>query len=129
MGAPGALGTGIVRTAGGSQVKEHKGHVMVTNYPQVLVTSDGNTRSETRLTVAGLMEAAIRRVGQVACGVRGHEMLWHYERNRVMLECGRCGHASKGWDVSGSAAPTLRYAGDSRRHELRPLKIATRRSA
>ena len=103
---------------------------MVTNYPQVLVTSDRSIRTEgTRLTVAGLMESAIRRVGQVACGMRGHEMLWHYERERVMLECGRCGHASKGWDISGTVAPTRRYAGDARRHELRPLKIATRRSA
>jgi hypothetical protein len=102
---------------------------MVTNYPQVLVTADRNTQVGTRVTVAGVMEAAIRRVGQIACGVRGHEMLWHYERDKVMLECGRCGHASKGWDVSGTAAPTLRYAGDARRHELKTLKIATRRSA
>ncbi len=55
---------------------------MVTNYPQVLVASDRSVRTatETRVTVAGLMESAIRRVGQIACGVRGHEMLWHYER-------------------------------------------------
>lgn len=102
---------------------------MVTNYPQVLVAADRNTQAATPATVAGLMEAAMRRVGRIACGLRGHEMLWHYERNHVMLECGRCGHASKGWDVSGTVAPTLRYAGDARRHELRPLKIATRRSA
>lgn len=104
---------------------------MVTNYPQVLVTSNGSVRTatETRVTVAGLMESAVRRVGQIACGVRGHEMLWHYEREKVMLECGRCGHATKGWDVSGTAAPTRRYAGDARRHELHSLKIATRRSA
>ena len=104
---------------------------MVTNYPQVLVTSDRKTGTEaqTRVTVSGLMESAVRRVGQIACGVRGHEMLWHYERERVLLECGRCGHASKGWDVSGSVAPTLRFAGDARRHELRPMKIAARRSA
>ena len=101
---------------------------MVTNYPQVLVTSDGNTRTETRVTIAGMMEAAIRRVGQVACGVRGHEMLWHYERDRVNLECGRCGHASKGWDTKG-ASPQLRYAGDARRHELHPLKVVSRKSA
>lgn len=103
---------------------------MVTNYPQVLVASERSIRTEdSRVTVAGLVESAMRRVGQVACGVRGHEMLWHYERERVMLECGRCGHASKGWDVSGTAAPTRRYAGDARRHELSPLKIATRRTA
>jgi len=70
---------------------------MVTNYPQVLVTSDRKTGTEaqTRVTVSGLMESAVRRVGQIACGVRGHEMLWHYERDRVMLECGRCGHAPR----------------------------------
>ena len=104
---------------------------MVTNYPQVLVTSDRKTRTEAdaRVTAVGLMESAVRRVGQIACGVRGHEMLWHYERDRVMLECGRCGHASKGWDVSGTVAPTLRYAGDARRHELPQVKIAARRSA
>ena len=75
------------------------------------------------------MEAAVRRVGQVACGVRGHEMLRHYERERVMLECGRCGHASKGWDVAerrrrSCATPATLAATSST-----PLKIATRRSA
>ena len=104
---------------------------MVTNYPQVLVTSDrARAATEAGVTaMVGLVESAVRRVGQIACGVRGHEMLWHYEREKVMLECGRCGHASKGWDVSGTAAPTRRYAGDARRHELHSLKIATRRSA
>jgi hypothetical protein len=104
---------------------------MVTNYPQVLVRSDRKVQTGTgsRVTVTGLVESAVRRVGQIACGVRGHEMLWHYERDRVMLECGRCGHASKGWDVSGTTAPTLRYAGDARRHELPPIKIASRPSA
>jgi hypothetical protein len=101
---------------------------MVTNYPQVLVTTDRNTRTEARPTLLALMESAMRRVGQVACGVRGHEMLWHYERDRVMLECGRCGHSTKGWDCGG-ASPQLRYAGDARRHELKPLKITPRRIA
>jgi len=101
---------------------------MVTNYPQVLVTTDRNTRTETRFSLSGLMELAMKRVGQVACGVRGHEMLWHYERDRVNLECGRCGHASKGWDVKGTS-PQLRYAGDARRHELKPLKMTPRRIA
>ena len=101
---------------------------MVTNYPQVLVAAERSARTE-RLTVSGLVEGALRRVGQIACGVRGHEMLWHYEREKVMLECGRCGHASTGWDVSGTAAPQRKYAGDARRHELHPLKIATRRTA
>jgi hypothetical protein len=101
---------------------------MVTNYPQVLVTAVRKARTETRPTVAGVVEAAMRRVGQIACGVRGHEMLWHYERDRVNLECGRCGHASKGWDTKG-ASPQLRYAGDARRHELRPLKVVSRKTA
>ena len=80
---------------------------MVTNYPQVLVTSDRKTGTEaqTRLTVSGLMESAVRRVGQIACGVRGHEMLWHYERDRVMLECGRCGHAIRTMIEAASADP------------------------
>ena len=101
---------------------------MVTNYPQVLITSERAAGTDSRVTVAGLMESAVRRVGQFACGMRGHEMLWHYERERVMLECGRCGHSSKGWDCGG-ASPQLRYAGDARRHELKPLKITPRRIA
>ena len=101
---------------------------MVTNYPQLLVTTDRNTRTETRFSLSGLMELAMKRVGQVACGVRGHEMLWHYERDRVNLECGRCGHSTKGWDCKGTS-PQLRYAGDARRHELKPLKITPRRIA
>jgi hypothetical protein len=88
---------------------------MVTDYPQMLV----GTQPRTRLGVGGHVVRGLRRVGQMLCGLRGHDVVRHYERDRVALQCASCGHVSPGWTVSGST-PQLRYAGDPHRHQLRP---------
>lgn len=94
---------------------------MVTNYPQVLVAAQPLGRTG----FAGGLRLVLRRIGQSLCGVRGHDLVRHYERNRVALECASCGHVSPGWTVDG-AGPQLRYAGDPRRHQLRPVRPVRR---
>jgi len=91
---------------------------MVTEYSQVLVATQPRVRSSLRLSV----QRALRRIGQAFCGLRGHENVLHYERSRFALECSTCGHVSPGWEVSGPQ-PHLRYAGDPRRHQLKPRSI------
>jgi len=88
---------------------------MVTDYSQVLVATQPRVRTGVRLSA----QIALRRIGQALCGIRGHENVLHYERNRFALECSSCGHVSPGWQVDGPA-PHLRYAGDPVRHQLRP---------
>lgn len=91
---------------------------MVTDYPQVLV----QTQPHARLSVGRGVVRGLRRVGQVLCGIRGHDVVRRYERDRVALECSSCGHVSPGWTVS-EAKPQLRYAGDPRRHQLHVTRV------
>jgi hypothetical protein len=86
---------------------------MVTNYADVLVAA----RPRTKLGVLGALRLLLRRLGQAICGLRGHDLVRHYSRDRVALQCTSCGHVSPGWTVGG-ATPQLRYAGDPRRHQL-----------
>lgn len=87
---------------------------MVTDYPHVLV----GTHPRARVGFGRSVVSGLRRVGQLLCGIRGHDVVRHYERDRVALECASCGHVSPGWTVS-ETKPQLRYAGDPGRHQLK----------
>ncbi|HEY8551336.1 MAG TPA: hypothetical protein VIL35_15370 [Vicinamibacterales bacterium] len=91
---------------------------MVTNYPHVLVAAQ--SRMKAGWWAAGVRQL-FRRIGQMLCGFRGHDLVRHYERDRVALQCTSCGHVSPGWHIGG-ATPQLRYAGDPRRHQLRQVR-------
>ena len=97
---------------------------MVTNYPQQLTATaaghDGTTNH-------GIVTRAIGRIGQMFCGLRGHDSVLHFEGNRVMMRCTSCGHDTPGWEISGRG-PRKRFDGDARRHELKP-KLVLRKSA
>jgi hypothetical protein len=100
---------------------------MVTNYPQRLAaTADINRQQKT--IDDSLINRAIVRLGQLLCGVRGHDSVLHFEGNRVMMRCTSCGHDSHGWEISGRA-PRRRLEGDPRRHLLAPKRLVLRKSA
>jgi hypothetical protein len=40
---------------------------------------------------------ALDRINQWVCGLRGHEMVLHYEPDRLSLRCFSCGAATTGW--------------------------------
>ncbi len=63
---------------------------MVTNYPQQLTAAAEVTRKAT--PEAGLMARMATRLGQVVCGLHGHDAVLHFEGNRVMMRCTSCGH-------------------------------------
>jgi hypothetical protein len=97
---------------------------MVTNYPQ-------------RRTATATLEAhgaetmttrTIGRLGQLLCGLRGHDSVLHFESNRVMMRCTSCGHDSPGWEITGRG-PRQRFEGDRRRHVLVPQRLVLRKSA
>jgi NAD-dependent SIR2 family protein deacetylase len=108
---------------------------MVTNYPQQLTAAAEFTRKAT--TDAGLMARMATRIGQVVCGLHGHDAVLHFEGRRVMMRCTSCLHDTPGWEISGQG-PRIRYSGDARRHVLKPrltlhnsaeLKLVLRKSA
>lgn len=45
-----------------------------------------------------------RWIGRRLCAVRGHNLLWHFEDGRVALECGDCGHQTRGWTCGTESA-------------------------
>jgi hypothetical protein len=99
---------------------------MVTNYPQQLTADAGVVREKE--TSAGAVNRAMRWMGQVVCGWRGHDAVLHFERNRVMMRCTSCGHDTPGWEISGRG-PRKRFDGDARRHLLATPRLVLRKSA
>ena len=105
---------------------------MVTNYPQQLtatdVTSAAETDGQSPGDDLGVVGRAMGRLGQLLCGVRGHDAVLHFEGNRVMMRCTSCGHDTPGWEISGHG-PRRRYEGDARRHLLAQRHLVLRKSA
>src|SRR5262245_44731565 len=84
---------------------------MVTNYPQQLTA----TPDVTRETNTGLVPRTLIFLGQVICGLHGHDSVLHFETHRVMMRCTSCGHETPGWEITGRG-PRKRFEGDARRH-------------
>jgi hypothetical protein len=97
---------------------------MVTNYPQQLAATAEVTDART----SGVVSRAITRFGQLMCGMRGHDSVLHFERNRVMMRCTSCGHDTPGWEITGRG-PRRRFEGDARRHLLAPQRLVLRKTA
>ncbi|CAN5541732.1 hypothetical protein BH23ACI1_BH23ACI1_21970 [soil metagenome] len=97
---------------------------MVTNYPQQLSA----TTPITRETPSGMLARAVGWIGQVLCGVRGHDSVLHFEANRVMMRCTSCGHDTPGWEITGRG-PRQRFEGDKHRHALTSPRLVLRKSA
>ena len=97
---------------------------MVTNYPQQVAAATTVSPANTDTVMA----RAISRFGQLLCGMRGHDSVLHFERNRVMMRCTSCGHDTPGWEISGHA-PHRRYEGDARRHLIVKQHLVLRKSA
>ena len=97
---------------------------MVTGYPQLLVatpqstahaTASDTTISTARLTARpGIVALTFKKIGQLICGLSGHDRVRKYEQNRVALVCASCGHVSPGWELT-APMPQMRYAGDPQR--------------
>jgi hypothetical protein len=95
---------------------------MVTNYPQQLTATGSGNES------TGLLSRVLGRAGQMFCGLRGHDSVLHFERNRVMMRCTSCGHDTPGWEISGRG-PRRRFEGDARRHLIATQRLVLRKSA
>ena len=98
---------------------------MVTNYPQQLAAAAEVTLERT----SGVVARAVGRLGQMMCGLRGHDAVLHFEGKRVMMRCTSCGHDTPGWEITGRG-PRRRFEGDARRHLLVPQRrFVLRKSA
>ena len=99
---------------------------MVTNYPQQLSTTEV---AQDRASGTSFVGRLASRVGQVICGLHGHDSVLHFEANRVMMRCTSCGHDTPGWEISAKG-PRMRYEGDAHRHVLNAKpRLVLRKSA
>ena len=98
---------------------------MVTNYPQQLAAT---AESHATTAAGGAVARAMGRLGQLFCGLRGHDSVLHFEGNRVKMRCTSCGHDTPGWEISGRG-PRRRFDGDARRHLLVPQRLVLRKTA
>ena len=96
---------------------------MVTNYPQQLATAAEVDRSG-----SSVMTRVMARVGQMLCGLGGHDSVLHFEGSRVMMRCTSCGHDTPGWEISGRG-PRRRFDGDPRRHTLNKPRFVLHKTA
>lgn len=71
---------------------------MAANCPQQLVSVDvlGEPLSSSS---EGLGSVVLERLGQVLCGMQGHDHMLQSTEGRLFLRCVACGHESPGWDV------------------------------
>jgi NAD-dependent SIR2 family protein deacetylase len=97
---------------------------MVTNYPQQLTAAAELTPGEDDNVVT----RAVTRLGQLVCGLRGHDSVLHFEGNRVNMRCTSCGYDTPGWEITGRG-PRRRYEGDARRHLLARQRLVLRKTA
>ena len=97
---------------------------MVTNYPQQLTAAVEVTRA----TPGNVVIRTLGRLGQLVCGLRGHDEVLHFEGKRVNMRCTSCGHDTPGWEIS-ERGPRRRYDGDARRHLLATKRLVLRKTA
>ena len=71
---------------------------MAANCPQQVATVD-ELGEPLVATPDGLGAAVLERLGQMICGLQGHDHMLQHSADRLFLRCVSCGHQSPGWDV------------------------------
>jgi hypothetical protein len=46
-------------------------------------------------------------IRQAFCGLHGHDLMVHFERRRIFLQCAACGHQTPGWSLAVSQPKRL----------------------
>jgi hypothetical protein len=80
--------------------------------------------------VVRLFFTLLRQIARMWCGFQGHQIMLHFEPNKLSLECSLCGYATEGWEV-GRPMTARRQANNpqarpDRRRTLRPLSTNAR---
>ena len=103
---------------------------MVTNYPHSIASrQEGPQATAEDGKMDGFGVRVMDRLRQAMCGLRGHDTLLHFDKDRMSLRCVSCGHETPGWELN-EVPPTVTMRGDSRRHVLpRPHLVGARKIA
>jgi hypothetical protein len=52
-----------------------------------------------------LFRRLTKRLGQMQCGITGHNVMLRYEPARLSLQCTSCGYESPGWELAPRRPP------------------------
>jgi hypothetical protein len=52
----------------------------------------------------GIFTLVARAVIRFLCALRGHELVWHFEPDRLSLGCLKCGMNTPGWTIDVNPA-------------------------
>jgi len=55
-----------------------------------------------------------KRLGQLQCGITGHNIMLRYEPARLSLQCTHCGYESPGWEIAPRRASRPPHASSAR---------------
>ena len=50
------------------------------------------------------MSGKLKQADQLLCGLRGHDVVRHFEPNRLSLRCLSCGYQTAGWNLQLEAS-------------------------
>jgi hypothetical protein len=72
-----------------------------------------------------IFSSVLHQFARLCCGAHGHQILLHFEPNKLSLQCALCGYETEGWEV-GRPMTARRPANNpqarpERRRTLRPL--------
>jgi hypothetical protein len=73
------------------------------------------------LSLEGLTAGLMSTVGQLLCGMSGHEAVVQFEPERLYLKCISCGHQSPGWSLP-RRRPISRREDGRRPHHTAPVQ-------
>lgn len=70
------------------------------------------------------MILSLEQLQQFMCGLRGHDEVLHFERDRLSLRCLSCGHRSAGWSLGPEAMRPQQQPDKRSSRALRVLEVA-----
>jgi hypothetical protein len=79
------------------------------------IEDDDKSSPDATNGAADLSTVVLERLGQIVCGMHGHDNLIQFEQYRMFLKCASCGHETPGWMLP-DRRPAAR-ASDAPRHE------------
>jgi len=103
---------------------------MATNYSHSFASHEDRMRATVEEEkIEGFGRKLVDRMRELFCGLRGHDTMLHFDKDRMSLRCVSCGHETPGWELN-EVPPTVTARGDARRHAVaRPQLISARRIA
>jgi hypothetical protein len=90
--------------------------------PQMASVEDDKSAAAAAGGSADISTVVLERLGQIVCGMHGHDNLIQFEHYRMFLKCASCGHETPGWrlpDRRPVATPR-----DAARREPTPMVAA-----